>query len=82
MFELRPLRMIDVALEDRILDALSVVETRLRHPVQALSTGRRRGRDVIRYENEHATCPRISLPNEGGIRVEVAPQVASQEPRL
>lgn len=53
MFELGPVRRVDLALEHGVLNSLPVVQTRFRHTTQPLSPRRRGGRDVIRHKYQH-----------------------------
>jgi hypothetical protein len=70
-----PLRRVDHALEDRVLDSLAEVQAGLGDTAQAAASSRGGGGDVVADKDHHGE----SLPEEGWIAVEVAAQARGQQ---
>lgn len=72
-----PLGVVDIAFEDRILDADAMVEADLGDPAEASASLWGDGGDIIADNDHHG-----SSPEEWGVGVKVAAQVAGKEERL
>lgn len=84
MLELGPVRRVHLAFKDGILNSLAIVQARLRHTTQSLSSCRRYGRDVVCHQYQHRSInsPARLLPEKWRIRIQITPQVSRQQPRL
>ncbi len=71
-----PLGWGDLAFEYRVLYSLSVVKTGAGNPPKAAAAGRCLRADIIGDKHEHGG---LSLPEEGGITIQVAAQISRQK---